>query len=98
MRHPLIEDRRMAVVSIDPRFLGQLLGAWFRGEIVVNGRRCFLRGLPDDCIFGEANLNPTSWTLDVIVAAPSLEPVSMGERLPVLTLTEFTEEMAVDAR
>lgn len=70
------------------------MGAWFQGEVVINGRRGRLEGLPDDAVFGEAFMNPTSWTLDVLVASPALPPVAMGEELPLLTLTTFSEEVA----
>lgn len=93
-KHPLIAERRLARVSIDPRFLGELLGAWFRGEVVVNGRRSFLEGLPEDAVFGEAAMNPITWTLDVVIASRELEPVGMGEALPCLTLTQFVQEPA----
>lgn len=92
-RHPLIQDRRMARVSLDPRFLGQLIGSWLRGEIVMNGRRVHLKGLPDDAVFGEAAMNPLTWTVDVVVASASLPAIPCGEHLPNLALTEFTEEL-----
>lgn len=91
-RHPLIADRRVARVSLDPRFLGKLIGAWLRGEVDLDGRRVRVEGLPADAVFGEAAMNPTTWTVDVIVASETLEPVGMGEVLPVLTLTAFAEE------
>jgi hypothetical protein len=82
-QHQAIEERRFAVLMLDPQMLLGLLGAQ---ENFTTRTSFTFEGIPEDAVAVAAFVDPSYWGIGVRIASMTFAAVPLNQQCPVLNV------------